>query len=65
MTPREWQGLRGKPATSKPLRLWGGFCDGVLNVYRSDDGGAVFKTRRAALAQYTDVRRVEIREVGR
>jgi hypothetical protein len=47
------------------MKAWGGFCDGALNVYASDDGAAVFKSRRAARAQYTDVRRIEIHEVPR
>jgi hypothetical protein len=54
---------RKKPRT--PIVKWGGFCDGELHIYGSDDGGAIFNSRRAARAQYCDVRRIEISEVPR
>jgi len=51
----------------KPVKAWGGFCDGKLNVALSYHPGevtfAVYETRREARKHYEDVRPVEIRVV--
>lgn len=62
-TRRRRHASRPRKKRAESLMAWGGFCDGKLNIYGSDDGAAVFKSRRAARAQYCDVRRIEIREV--
>lgn len=49
-------------------RLWGGYVDGKLDVWLGEDArthAAVFLSQREARELYEDVRRVEIREVGR
>ncbi len=59
----------------KSVLAWGGFCDGELEFIYVDTGfggygtktyvkiPAVFKTKKKAREEFTDVRRVEIREV--
>jgi hypothetical protein len=51
----------------KPVKAWAGYCDGVINVEKPFLQGsptvAVFATREQARVGYSDVRRIEIREV--
>ena len=59
---------RSTRRTKKRRLMWGGFSDGTLHTWLApwDDGTyrrvAVFTTRKDALCQYEDVRRIEIRE---
>lgn len=55
---------------NKPKQMWGGFCDGKLDMREIDDywGGsnirispALFTSRKKAMAQYKDVRRIELK----
>ena len=60
------------------MKMWAGFVAGRLFVYEIDDAfgsatfcgasrrmsPAIFKTRKEARAQFEDVRRIEIREIG-
>jgi hypothetical protein len=50
----------------QPVKAWGGFNMGELGLSYCACRGyynlAIFRTRRAALLLYEDVRRVEIRE---
>ena len=57
-----------KPRQHTPLLMWGGFVDDRLHVWRDGephDEAAIYTSRRVARQYFTDVRRVEVREVKR